>query len=165
MDIISDRIITAPVGEFCALSGLGRSKVYELIGDGSLESFTLGKRRLIVIPDGSLNTLPFDSLVTPTGQYLVQSAIITYSPSSTVFFLLRSLSQRSLPKRPFLGVSYDQDRPLLAQGGRLWARAAGILTVADPVRVTTPEASTVKTLCLPVSNRTLPNSPERISAS
>jgi hypothetical protein len=49
MDIISDRIITAPVGEFCTLSGLGRSKVYELIGDGSLESFTLGKRRLIVI--------------------------------------------------------------------------------------------------------------------
>ena len=57
----------------------------------------------------------------------MQSAIITYSPSSTVFFLLRSLSHRSLPKLPFLGVSYDQDRPLLAQDGRLWARAAGIL--------------------------------------
>ncbi len=44
----TDRI-TAPIGEFCRISGIGRSRVYELIGDGSLESFTLGKRRLIVI--------------------------------------------------------------------------------------------------------------------
>jgi predicted DNA-binding transcriptional regulator AlpA len=43
------RIITAPIGEFCCMSGISRSRVYELIGDGSIESFTLGKRRLIVI--------------------------------------------------------------------------------------------------------------------
>lgn len=49
MDTPSDRIITAPIGEFCRISGIGRSRVYELIDDGSLESFTLGKRRLIVI--------------------------------------------------------------------------------------------------------------------
>jgi hypothetical protein len=49
MDRISDRIITAPVGEFCGISGLGRTKVYELIGDGSLDSITIGKRRLVVI--------------------------------------------------------------------------------------------------------------------
>jgi hypothetical protein len=29
MDTILDRIITAPVGEFCRLSGLGKTKVYE----------------------------------------------------------------------------------------------------------------------------------------
>ncbi len=45
----SDQIITAPVAEFCRLSGLGRSRVYELIGDGTLDSITIGKRRLIVI--------------------------------------------------------------------------------------------------------------------
>ena len=49
MDTISDRIITAPVGEFCRLSGLGRTKVYELLGDGTLASITIGKRRLIVL--------------------------------------------------------------------------------------------------------------------
>ena len=49
MDTISDRIITTPVGEFCRLSGLGRTKVYELLGDGTLNSITIGKRRLIVL--------------------------------------------------------------------------------------------------------------------
>jgi hypothetical protein len=49
MESISDRIITAPVGEFCRLSGLGRTRVYELIGAGELDSITIGKRRLVVI--------------------------------------------------------------------------------------------------------------------
>jgi hypothetical protein len=49
MDTISDRIITAPVGAFCAMSGIGRTKVYEMLGDGLLDSITIGKRRLIVL--------------------------------------------------------------------------------------------------------------------
>jgi excisionase family DNA binding protein len=48
MDTIAHRIITTPVGEFCRLSGLGRTKVYELLGKGTLASITIGKRRLIV---------------------------------------------------------------------------------------------------------------------
>jgi excisionase family DNA binding protein len=49
MSDIPNDIITAPVGEFCRLSGLGRTKVYELINAGELESITIGKRRLIVM--------------------------------------------------------------------------------------------------------------------
>ena len=49
MDTIAHHIITAPVGEFCRLSGLGRTKVYELLGAGTLASITIGKRRLIVL--------------------------------------------------------------------------------------------------------------------
>ena len=49
MDTISDRIISAPIGEFCVLSGLGRTVVYEMITDGRLESIKIGKRRLILI--------------------------------------------------------------------------------------------------------------------
>jgi len=41
--------ITVPVGEFCRLAGIGRSLVYEMIGDGRLESILIGKRRLIVL--------------------------------------------------------------------------------------------------------------------
>jgi excisionase family DNA binding protein len=41
--------ITAPIGEFCKLAGIGRSLVYEMIGDGRLDSITIGKRRLIVL--------------------------------------------------------------------------------------------------------------------
>jgi hypothetical protein len=49
MDSIADRIITAPVAEFCILSGLGRTKTYELLGTRELDSITVGKRRLIII--------------------------------------------------------------------------------------------------------------------
>ena len=49
MQAISNHIITAPIREFCALTGLGRTRVYELIGSGELESITIGKRRLVVI--------------------------------------------------------------------------------------------------------------------
>jgi hypothetical protein len=74
MDTPSDRIITTPIGEFCRISGIGRSRVYELIGDGSLESFTLGKRRLIVIDSyrrlierqrGDANSLPRPGIKAP----------------------------------------------------------------------------------------------------
>jgi excisionase family DNA binding protein len=41
--------ITAPVGEFCRLAGIGRSLTYEMIADGRLESILIGKRRLIVL--------------------------------------------------------------------------------------------------------------------
>jgi hypothetical protein len=44
----SDRI-TAPISEFCKLAGIGRSLVYEMIGDGRLDSILIGKRRLVVI--------------------------------------------------------------------------------------------------------------------
>jgi hypothetical protein len=42
-------IITAPVVEFCLISGLGRTKIYELLGEGTLASIKVGKRRLIVL--------------------------------------------------------------------------------------------------------------------
>jgi hypothetical protein len=35
-------IITAPVAEFCQISGLGRTKIYELLGEGTLASITTG---------------------------------------------------------------------------------------------------------------------------
>jgi hypothetical protein len=44
----SDRI-TATIPEFRRLSGIGRSRIYELLDAGELESIHLGARRLIVI--------------------------------------------------------------------------------------------------------------------
>ena len=46
---VSDRIISAPINEFCALSGQGRTKVYEMLDRGELASIKIGKRRLILI--------------------------------------------------------------------------------------------------------------------
>ena len=49
MDITADRIITAPVSKFSILSGLGRSRIYELISAGEIDSILVGKRRLVVV--------------------------------------------------------------------------------------------------------------------
>jgi hypothetical protein len=44
----SDRI-TATITEFRRLSGIGRSRIYELLDAGELESVHLGARRLIIV--------------------------------------------------------------------------------------------------------------------
>lgn len=41
--------ITAPIGPFCRDNGLGRTKVYELIGVGEIESVTIGRKRYIIV--------------------------------------------------------------------------------------------------------------------
>jgi hypothetical protein len=42
-------IITATIPRFREISGIGRSRIYELLDAGDLESVHLGARRLIVI--------------------------------------------------------------------------------------------------------------------
>jgi hypothetical protein len=44
-----DQLITATVEQFRQISGLGTTKIWELIRDGTLETVTFGKRRLIVV--------------------------------------------------------------------------------------------------------------------
>ena len=40
---------TCTIKEACELTGLGRTKLYELIGDGHLATTTVGRRRLVVV--------------------------------------------------------------------------------------------------------------------
>jgi hypothetical protein len=42
-------LISTTIADFCRLSGLGRSRVYIMLADGTLESIKIGKRRLILI--------------------------------------------------------------------------------------------------------------------
>jgi excisionase family DNA binding protein len=41
--------ITTTISNLCRLTGCGRSKTYELLAEGTLESIKIGKRRLIVL--------------------------------------------------------------------------------------------------------------------
>jgi hypothetical protein len=41
--------ITASVAEFCRLSGIGRSSAYQMIANGSIDSVTIGRRRLVIL--------------------------------------------------------------------------------------------------------------------
>jgi hypothetical protein len=46
---IETDIITATIPEFRRLSGISRSRIYQLLGSGGIESVHIGARRLIVI--------------------------------------------------------------------------------------------------------------------
>jgi excisionase family DNA binding protein len=46
---IITNIITATIPNFCRITGIGRSKTYELLDDDTLESIKIGRRRLIIL--------------------------------------------------------------------------------------------------------------------
>jgi CHAT domain-containing protein len=60
--------------------------------------------RLIVVGDGSMNLISFDSLVTEQGKFLVETHTTTYAPSATVLSLMRSGSTRKAPPLSVLAV-------------------------------------------------------------
>lgn len=41
--------LSCTINEACEVTGLGRTKLYELIGDGHLATTTVGRRRLVVV--------------------------------------------------------------------------------------------------------------------
>jgi excisionase family DNA binding protein len=41
--------LTCTISEACEVTGLGRTKLYELIGDGHLSTITVGRRRLVEV--------------------------------------------------------------------------------------------------------------------
>ena len=47
--------LTCTIAEACQVTGLGRTKLYELIGEGRLATTTIGRRRLVLVR--SLQTL------------------------------------------------------------------------------------------------------------
>jgi hypothetical protein len=70
--------------------------------------------RLVIIPDGKLQLLPFGSLMDPKGRYLLESHVVTYAPSATVLCLIRNSRTTHPPTQAFLGVGdvhYMRDGP------------------------------------------------------
>lgn len=41
--------LSCTIAEACEATGLGRTKLYELIGDGHLATTTVGRRRLVLV--------------------------------------------------------------------------------------------------------------------
>jgi excisionase family DNA binding protein len=42
------RPISVPIDDACRITGLGRTKIYELIAEGKLTSVSVGRRRLVI---------------------------------------------------------------------------------------------------------------------
>jgi len=78
------------------------------------------KARLEIVPDGSLNLLPFDALIDADGHYVVESHVVTYAPSSTTMYLLKS--------KPFAA---KRANALLAVGGVPYSQGAIKLTASE----------------------------------
>jgi CHAT domain-containing protein len=62
------------------------------------------RERLIVVPDGILNLLPFDALRDSTGAFLLETRTISYAPASTVLTVLRNTKRAQNARHSFLGV-------------------------------------------------------------
>jgi excisionase family DNA binding protein len=41
--------VTCTIADACEATGLGRTKLYELIGEGALHTTTIGRRRLVLV--------------------------------------------------------------------------------------------------------------------
>jgi CHAT domain-containing protein len=63
------------------------------------------KPKLIIVRDGQLHLLPFDALVDEAGRYVARTNFISYAPSASAWYLLKSRS------------TSPSDRTLLALGG------------------------------------------------
>jgi len=83
----------------------GTEEAKELYGSllQPISEMSAGKR-LVIVPDGILNLLPFDALQNSDGQYLLKSTVISYVPSATVLNVLRRTANPQRPPRPLLAV-------------------------------------------------------------
>jgi len=69
------------------------------------------KSHLLIIPDACLNLVPFDALVDEHGDFMVQSHVVAYEPSSTTLYLLRSTEFVGKAEKGVLavgGIPYSQ---------------------------------------------------------
>jgi CHAT domain-containing protein/Tfp pilus assembly protein PilF len=73
-----------------------------------LESLIAGSKKLLIVPDGVLGFLPFETLIDGDGKYMAEKYNISYALSLTV---QRMVSARSYP---------DGRKPMLAFGGAIY---------------------------------------------
>jgi CHAT domain-containing protein/tetratricopeptide (TPR) repeat protein len=93
-------------------------RLYDLLL-GPAEKELEGKEELLVVPEGSLCALPFETLRMPDGRYLVERFHVIYVPSLTV---KGQLERRRGAAGPAAGTP-GAPRPLLALGGALYGGA------------------------------------------
>ena len=62
------------------------------------------QKRLIIVPDGKLHLLPFDSLTDQRGRYVLTSHTVSFAPSASVLYLVTSSPVTRQPPLSFLGV-------------------------------------------------------------
>jgi tetratricopeptide (TPR) repeat protein len=87
------------------------------------------KSQVIIVPDGKLGFIPFDALVAGDSRYAIQTHTISYVPSATVLFLLRSARRAEAVSPLFAIGSSNSDGTQTALFG---SRARGIFDLDKP---------------------------------
>lgn len=112
------------------------SPLNELLRVPGLET----KTRAIIVPDGELNRLPFETLTTTTGVRLLESHAVGYTPSATALYLIRRRSQPAAAQSAVLAVAASPDAqaaPGPAQFGKV---ARGVYDVDGAALPSLPAA-------------------------
>lgn len=102
------------------------------------------KSRIVVIRDGQLHLLPFDALIDGAGRYVVATHVVSYSPSASAWYLLKTMPAPRA-ERSFLGIGgvpYDENlgRVALTRGyspdalGNLPGSKDEIVAASDAIR-------------------------------
>jgi len=75
-----------------------------------LEKSIKGKKRLLIVPDGVLSFIPFETLVDDNGKYLVENYNISYTQSMGVMDIINNRQYKSdrKPLLAFGGAVYDE---------------------------------------------------------
>lgn len=89
---------------------------------GDIVNKIINKKNLIIIPDGVLGFLPFETLIMPDGRYLVEKYNIKYTQSLTVSEIIA-------------GRHYtDNRKPFLAFGGAVYEKATYLADMVSSER-------------------------------
>ena len=70
---------------------------------------------IIIVPDGSLNLVPFDALLDENGATMNKRVTIASVPSATIYLTLKTAPMQTTATRPFLGVAYSPGQSAAVQ--------------------------------------------------
>lgn len=99
-------------GEFSGREG-GR-RLYELLLAPLLEGISAPFDRMIISPDSVLHLLPFETLVTDDGKYLIERNTVTYVSSATI---LQKLKERRISLDHLRLIAVADPEGMAAEGG------------------------------------------------
>jgi CHAT domain-containing protein/tetratricopeptide (TPR) repeat protein len=88
-------------------------QLHRLLLSGTSSAAT---RRLIIVPDGKLHTMPFAALIDSDGRYLIESTTIGYAPSGTVLSVVRGNGRADGPLKPLFALASSPDGARQSKG-------------------------------------------------
>ncbi len=111
------------------------SPLNELLRIPGLET----KTRAIIVPDGELNRLPFETLTSTTGERFLESHAVDYTPSATALYLIRRRPQPAA-QNAVLAVAASPDAQTVSGPAQFGKVARGVYDVDGAALPSLPAA-------------------------